>query len=67
MEKQRLKLQNSVPVEKRERNRNYRRVEKEYMKRKYSTRVFIRLMFQTIDVEVFYCGLSFAEPRSSNW
>merc|ERR1711997_1064935 len=34
VEKQRLKLQNSVPVEKRERNRNYRRVEKEYMKRK---------------------------------
>ena len=34
MEKQRLKLQNSVPVEKRERNRNYRRVEKEYLKRK---------------------------------
>lgn len=34
VEKQRLKLQNSVPVEKRERNRNYRRVEKEYLKRK---------------------------------
>ena len=34
VEKQRSRLQSSVPVEKRERNRNYRRVEKEYLKRK---------------------------------